>query len=27
MDLEECYTYQKFLRGLGLVYIEHQARI
>ncbi len=27
MDNEECYTYQKFLRGLGLVYIEHQARI
>jgi formate dehydrogenase major subunit len=27
MDLEECFTYQKFLRGLGLIYIEHQARI
>jgi len=27
MDLEECFTYQKFLRSLGLVYIEHQARI
>jgi formate dehydrogenase major subunit len=27
MDNEECFTYQKFLRGLGLVYIEHQARI
>ena len=27
MDLEECFTYQKFLRGLGLVYLEHQARI
>jgi formate dehydrogenase major subunit len=27
MDLEECFTYQKFLRGLGLVYIEHQVRI
>jgi len=27
LDLEECFTYQKFLRGLGLVYIEHQARI
>jgi formate dehydrogenase major subunit len=27
MDLEECFLYQKFLRGLGLVYIEHQARI
>ena len=27
MDNEECYVYQKFLRSLGLVYIEHQARI
>lgn len=27
LDNEECYIYQKFLRGLGLVYIEHQARI
>jgi len=27
MDNEECYAYQKFLRSLGLVYIEHQARI
>jgi formate dehydrogenase major subunit len=27
MDNEECYLYQKFLRGLGLAYIEHQARI
>lgn len=27
MDNEECYVYQKFLRGLGLVYVEHQARI
>jgi len=27
MDNEECYIYQKFLRALGLVYIEHQARI
>ena len=27
MDNEECYIYQKFLRSLGLVYIEHQARI
>ncbi len=27
MDNEECYAYQKFLRALGLVYIEHQARI
>ncbi len=27
LDNEECYLYQKFLRSLGLVYIEHQARI
>ena len=27
MDNEECYLYQKFLRALSLVYIEHQARI
>lgn len=27
MDNEECYLYQKFLRSMGLVYIEHQARI
>lgn len=27
MDNEECFLYQKFLRALGLVYIEHQARI
>ncbi len=27
MDNEECWLYQKFLRALGLVYIEHQARI
>jgi formate dehydrogenase major subunit len=27
MDNEECFIYQKFLRSLGLVYIEHQARI
>jgi len=27
MDNEECYAYRKFLTGLGLVYIEHQARI
>ena len=27
LENEECYLYQKFLRGLGLVYIEHQARI
>jgi formate dehydrogenase major subunit len=27
LDNEECYLYQKFLRSLGLVYVEHQARI
>ena len=27
LDNEECYLYQKFLRALGLVYLEHQARI
>ncbi len=27
LDNEECYLYQKFLRSLGIVYIEHQARI
>ena len=27
LDNEECWTYQAFLRSLGLVYIEHQARI
>jgi formate dehydrogenase major subunit len=27
LDNEECWLYQKFLRSLGLVYIEHQARI
>jgi formate dehydrogenase major subunit len=27
MDNEECYLYQKLLRSLGLIYIEHQARI
>ena len=26
LDNEECWLYQKLLRGLGLVYIEHQAR-
>lgn len=26
IDNEECWLYQKFLRALGLVYIEHQAR-
>ena len=27
LDNEECWIYQQMLRGLGLVYIEHQARI
>jgi len=27
LDNEECFIYQKFLRGMGLVNIEHQARI
>ncbi len=27
LDNEECWAYQTFLRSLGLVYIEHQARI
>jgi len=27
LDNEECFIYQKWLRALGLVYIEHQARI
>jgi formate dehydrogenase major subunit len=27
LDNEECYMLQKFMRSLGLVYIEHQARI
>jgi formate dehydrogenase major subunit len=27
LDNEECYLYQKMLRSLGFVYIEHQARI
>ncbi len=27
LDNEEAYLYQKFLRGLGLVFIEHQARL
>jgi formate dehydrogenase major subunit len=26
-DNEECYLMQKLWRGLGLVYVEHQARI
>jgi formate dehydrogenase major subunit len=27
LDNEECWAYQTLLRSLGLVYIEHQARI
>ncbi len=27
LDNEECWTYQALLRSLGLVYVEHQARI
>ncbi len=27
LDNEECWLYAKMLRSLGLVYIEHQARI
>lgn len=27
LDNEECWLYQAFLRSLGLVFIEHQARI
>ena len=27
LDNEECWLFQKMLRALGLVYIEHQARI
>jgi formate dehydrogenase major subunit len=27
MDNEECYAYRKFLASLGIVYVEHQARI
>jgi len=27
LDNEECYLYVKLARALGLVYIEHQARI
>jgi formate dehydrogenase major subunit len=27
LDNEECWLFQKFLRALGIVYIEHQARI
>jgi formate dehydrogenase major subunit len=27
MDNEECWLYQALLRAMGLVYVEHQARI
>jgi formate dehydrogenase major subunit len=27
LDNEECYTYSKLARALGVVYLEHQARI
>jgi len=27
MDNEECWIYQSLMRSLGLVYVEHQARI
>jgi formate dehydrogenase major subunit len=27
LDNEECYLLSKMMRGLGLVYLEHQARI
>jgi formate dehydrogenase major subunit len=27
LDNEECHPLSKFLRSLGLVYIEHQARL
>ncbi len=27
LDNEECWTYQALLRAMGLVYVEHQARI
>jgi formate dehydrogenase major subunit len=27
LDNEECWTLQALMRALGLVYIEHQARI
>jgi len=27
LDNEECWTYQALLRSLGVVYLEHQARI
>ncbi len=27
LDNEECYTYSKLARAMGIVYLEHQARI
>lgn len=27
LDNEECYLYSKFARAIGIVYLEHQARI
>lgn len=27
LDNEECYTYSKLARAMGVVYLEHQARI
>lgn len=27
LDNEECYLYSKFMRALGIAFIEHQARI
>jgi formate dehydrogenase major subunit len=27
LDNEECWLYQSLLRAMGLVYVEHQARI
>lgn len=27
LDNEECYLYSKFLRGIGVVWVDHQARI
>jgi formate dehydrogenase major subunit len=27
LDNEECHLYTKLMRSLGIVYLEHQARI
>jgi formate dehydrogenase major subunit len=27
LDNEECHLYTKLMRSLGIIYIEHQARI